>query len=382
MATSLGDMTIPNTSTHSAAGGIEPRLAIKRLCWLFLGCYFLIWIVLPWCVDRQPPNENTAVLAAARTLAWFYPERSTLAAWTAYFVFLIVPASAAATYVLGAIYIAIMLYCAWLLAREIMDARCAMLAVLFITCCTYYTNRLHFFNGNAALTAVSAVAVLSLWRALNDQEIRWWWVTGVLWGIGLLAKPLMVVTIACGFVAVATIEPRRDRPSARRVLLAIAACIIVIAPTAIAWLRSEPTGAALHIWHELLPFLARPRRMADFSADQLLRVVPLLFLIVILLRTRSMQAARAVPRPIAVPSLKARRFLAVHAWGALIAILALGLLGWDLRAHWGTAFLWLLPVWFLSTRCGARFASMDFEHVLVCVALTHVVMVVGYVLDW
>jgi hypothetical protein len=349
---------------------------MKRLYWLFVGCYFLIWIMLPWWVDRQPPSENTSLLEAARTLAWIYPERSILAAWIAHAAFMVVPAVVATTYVLGAVYIAIMLGAAWLISRETMGRQRAMLVVLFISCCTYYTNRLHFLSDNTALTALTAAAVLSLWRALRTRDTRWWIATGALWGLGLLAKPLMVVTIACGLVAAATVEPRRDRPNTRAVLAAVAICIIVIAPSLTV---SVQVGAIS--FSQLLPLLSRPRRMADFSADQLLRVVPLLFLFGILLRTRRLQAGSSSHAAIQVPSLKARRFLAIHAWGPLIAILALGLLGFDLQASWGMAFLWLVPVWFVSTRRGARFASIDFEHVLVCVALTHVVMVVGYVLD-
>jgi 4-amino-4-deoxy-L-arabinose transferase-like glycosyltransferase len=374
-------MTLPSTSAQPAASGIEPRLALKRLTWLFVVCYFLIWIVLPWWADRQPPKENVALLTASRTFAWFYPDRSTLAAWTAHAVFTVVPASVAATYVLGALYISAMLGSAWLMAREVMDRRRAMLTVLFITCCTYYTNRLHFFSDNTALTAMTAIAVVSLWRALRTQEFGWWIATGVFWGLGLLAKPLMIVTIACGVVAAVTVEPRRDRPSLHSVLCALAVCMVVICPALIAYLQRTEAISGSQYWRDLLPLLSRPRRLVDFSADQLLRLVPLLFLIGILLRTRSWQVGGAA-QSATPPSLKARRFLAIYAWGPVIAILALGLLGVDLQAPWGTAFLWLLPVWFVSTRRGARFASIDFEHVLVCVALTHVVMVVGYVLDW
>jgi hypothetical protein len=165
------------------------------------------------------------------------------------------------------------------------------------------------------------------------------------------------------------------------IVIALAACVIAIAPSTFAWLKSNYAANVVHVWDELLPVLARPRRMANFSADQLLRVVPLFFLLGILMRTRTLQSVRTASNTINVPSSMARRFLAIHAWGALAAILALGVLGFDLQAHWGTAFLWLVPLWFVSTRRGARFASIEFEHVLVCVALTHVVMIVGYVLD-
>ena len=375
-------MTVPSTPLESATGRVEPRLTVKRLYWCFVACYFLVWIALPWWVDRQAPNENLSLLAAARTLEWMYSERSSFAVWMAHAAFAFLPANVATTYVLGAICTAIMLVAAWLIAHETMDVQRAMLAVLFISCCTYYTNRLHFFGDNAALTAMSSLVVFSLWRALRTQGIRWWILTGVLWGLGLLAKPLMVVTIGCGLIAARSIEPRRERPHASSVAMALVACGIVITPSAIAWLKSAPPDIVLHTWRELLPMLSRPRRVINFSADQLLRLVPLLFLLGILMRTRALQVARASSGSMNLPSLMAVRFLAMHAWGTLAAILAIGVLGVDLQAHWGTAFLWLLPVWFVSTRRGARFASIDFEHVLVCVALTHVVMVVGYVLDW
>ena len=57
------------------------------------------------------------------------------------------------------------------------------------------------------------------------------------------------------------------------------------------------------------------------------------------------------------------------------------LFGVELQMHWGTAFLWAIPVWIVATDWGARVSKLDRKLVLGCAAGAQVVMVLGFVLN-
>ena len=54
------------------------------------------------------------------------------------------------------------------------------------------------------------------------------------------------------------------------------------------------------------------------------------------------------------------------------------LLGVDLQMHWGTAFLWMLPLWLMTTTWGDRLATIGPRTVLVGIASAQVVLAIVF----
>jgi hypothetical protein len=76
-----------------------------------------------------------------------------------------------------------------------------------------------------------------------------------------------------------------------------------------------------------------------------------------------------------------RRFLAIHAFGPLIFMTVLCVfLGVELQMHWGTAFLWAIPVWIAATPWGEKVAVLNEKQVLGWVAAAQIVMAVAFAL--
>jgi hypothetical protein len=54
------------------------------------------------------------------------------------------------------------------------------------------------------------------------------------------------------------------------------------------------------------------------------------------------------------------------------------LLGVDLQMHWGTAFLWMLPLWLMTTSWGDRLVAIGPRTVFAGIVLAQIVMAVVY----
>jgi hypothetical protein len=121
----------------------------------------------------------------------------------------------------------------------------------------------------------------------------------------------------------------------------------------------------------------RPLRELKFLADQALRLVNLFWVMIVL----GVLVRRTDVRPVAT-SASHQRFLAIHAFGPLIFMTLLSVFfGVELQMHWGTAFLWAIPLWVVSTQWGGKVAALNDKLVLGVVVAAQAVMAVGFVLQ-
>ena len=351
----------------------------------FVLVWLVLWTALPLLGGAEIPSDNLEELGWATHLEWGYAKHPPLPTWLIYACTLgrTFPATVAMTYALGALQVAMMLYAAWLIGRKLLGARDACVAVLLITCITFYTNRMHFFNHNTALLVATAGAVYCLWNAVQTNQLRWWLALGACWGIGMLSKYQMVVTIACNLAYLCTQRPANVAATLRRLMLAGAVSIALCVPHLLwAFTHGSPTA------HYALKYVgaeqslgARLSRMLSFDADQVARVAPALALLFAWRRPSRPDGSLAGALDYRVRRARVRLFLAIHAWGPLVIMNSLGLLiGLQLGMHWGTAFLWLLPLWYVATPTGQRSMRVPASLLLTGTALIQALMVLVFLL--
>jgi 4-amino-4-deoxy-L-arabinose transferase-like glycosyltransferase len=340
------------------------------------------WVSIALVVDVQPEGDNLEQLAWARQLAWGFdkhPPLPTMMLWVAERV---LPPGVPLTYVMGGLQVAVMLWLAWAIAALTLDRRRAALALLFVSCITYYTNRMHYYNHNTALLVACALSVYCVWRAAQSASAAWSLVLGAAWGLGLLSKYQMVVAIACNlaFLSVSTTLrfPQRLKVSA----IAVIGCAILITPHAL-WLIAHDFPSfhyAAKFVGAHMPWSQRPANIAGFLADQALRLLPVAVLLAILVRIagRDRPSRELATVPLAT-SPAVTRLVAIHTWGPFILMSALSLLfGVDLETHWGTAFLWMTPLWFLSTSPGRALLRLSDATILTGVVALQATMLWAY----
>lgn len=357
----------PPASGPSAAGGTGWPLAI------FLAMFVLLWAVLPLLVGRVPPNDNLEQLGWSAAFQWGYAKHPPLPTWELIAASHVFPKGLPLTYALGALQVVAMLGFAWLLVRDTLGAARARVAILLITCILYYSHRMHFLNHNTVMLSAYAASAWFAWRALATPRTAWWVALGAAWGIGMLAKYQMVVGIAASLGFIAMSVERRSSERIRGVLVAGVVAAIVFAPHAI-WIvgdRFSTIGYATSWVEATRGPIERVLDVLRFAGEQLGRLAPALVALGVLswLARRRQQHASAGPALASpthvVPGAAAgdgcaRRALAWHAWGpfGFMALLSLAI-GLDLGMPWGTAFLWMLPIWIVARPGFAPLAALS-----------------------
>ncbi len=351
--------------------------------------YILMWLaawtLVPLMLHVLPHSDNLEQLEWVQQLALGYAKHPPLPTWILWLFGEIFPLGLELTYALGALQVATMLVCAFYIARELLDPVRASLAVILCTFITYYTLRMHYYNHNTSLLVATSVAVAALVAALKRDRALNWLLLGVAWGAGMLSKYEMAIGIACNVGAILASDLSWSR-RVRACALAGLAGFLVFLPHLV-WLFANdfpPLHYAAKFIGAQLAAPARLDRILSFSADQLLRLLPMFVLLAVLLRIERKTSATvdaSTAATLAGPPPKALTFLAVHALGPLALIVLFGVFGADLETHWGTAYLWAVPLWLLARGIPSRLAKLPPRLVLAIASALQLVMLIGYVID-
>jgi 4-amino-4-deoxy-L-arabinose transferase-like glycosyltransferase len=349
----------------------------------YLLVYFVFWTAIDTAFHQEPPIDNVEQLNWALHPALGYAKHPPFPTWILWTAEQFFPAGMLLTYLLGAAEVLLTLALAFALGRATLGTHRAWLGALMVTCISYHTLRMHFFNHNTALLCANAAAMLCAWHAGNTPRLRWWALLGVSWAAGMLSKYQMALPIACNLAYLLW-----SRGPTRRLLigLAVASSVsaILLAPH-ILWLIQNhfPTFsyASEHLSTSLPP-VRRVDTLLRFFSNQLLRVLPVIALAALLHRMGRRGSGGGEPaEPEAPASPAALRFWAIHAFGPLILMSLMALLGGvDLEMHWGTAFLWALPLWFLSTDSGRVLARVPPPRAMIAIGTTQLLLIGGKIL--
>lgn len=344
---------------------------------LFFASYFLLWTLEHLIVDIAPPGDDFEQLHWATHLQWGYakhPPFPTAILWVFERVF---PATMTLTYVLGALMVALTMLAAWNLTRQQLGRNAAWIALLLISCNTYHTAHMNFFNHNTVLMIAVAGSLLCLWHCATSERHVWWIALGGTWGVGLLSKYQMALPMACQLLFLALALRAKPRRIVVGTFLATATTVIVIAPH-VRWLIGNDFPTFRYASNALADVFGPRERLSDvssFVADQVLRLLPLLVAVPLLMRlSRRSKPAEGDAVELRTDPLAARFWL-INAWGPLGGMLLMSIIGGiDLQTHWGTAFLWTLPLWLLQTPWGKDLLRLPVLTVLKVVSAIHVVL--------
>jgi hypothetical protein len=371
----------------SAVPGIAPRTASMPygLLAAYVGLYLIFWVLLPLLLGQTPPPDNFEQLNWALHPALGYAKHPPLPTLVLWAVERVLPAGIPLTYALGGAMVLSLLAVAWLAVRESLGPRAAWVAVPLITLVSYHTLRLHYYNHNTTLLAATAVAALCCWRAVRGSGTAWWAGLGAAWAAGMLCKYQMVLGIGSNVAFAALMLRSRPRELVRGLAIAGAVAAVGFAPH-LAWLamhRFPTLDYAAGVLGSHLSVLGRIDSLARFLASQASRLVGCV-LAVALLHGLGAGPGERGPAP-GSPPLPAPDagvwFWRIHAFGPLVLMALMALVGGvDLEMHWGTAYLWALVPWYLSTRRGARLEGYAPVRVLAVVGAVQALLMTGKVL--
>ena len=338
------------------SNSLEIRRAAIALS-VVLACA-VIWSVLPAFLLSAPHGDNVEQLNWSQSLQWGYFKHPPFPTWLLRAAIDVFGASAPLTYALAMTCVALALLLLWLCARQVMEPRRALIALLVSTANYYLMGRGSFLNHNTVMLPFVALSAWAVLRIVNGAGWPMWLLLGLAQALGLLTKYQMALIVIANLAALLAAGVHRQPRVGRHLALAAAATLLPLVPHAI-WLADHQFSTFQYAGHSLLAGLDPVQRLsscAGFLAQQLARLMPaLLALALALLFATARQPAAAAPPPApeqAAPvpfSPAAMRALVVLALAPVTGIVLLILIaGVAPQNHWGSTATLLIPLLLVS----------------------------------
>jgi len=338
----------------------------------------LLWSTA-FSLYKAPGIDSAEQFVWAFSLENGYWKHPPLPSWILHALIRLFGPSVSLSFVATQACVGIALLLGWRLGCAFMSARRSLVAMLLTSLVAYHNVGTDCFNHNTALLPFQAAMVLVFFRAMREGRWHSWAFAGLLAGLAMLVKYVVLLPIA-GLLLALLLD--RTLPRARQALgLALAAAVfaLVLLPHAL-WLQQT----------DFLPFRyaraltdAGPgahgsvRTVVDFVLVQLLRVLPLLVGLWFVVARRRGEPVAALPAPL--PPRDAR-FLWIAGLSPLALTLAIGLLtGTPLQSRWG-ANAFLLSGWLALAAIPRPDTPAMLRRCLGFAALAHLVLCLGLTL--
>ncbi|MGJ7582837.1 glycosyltransferase family 39 protein [Variovorax sp. RHLX14] len=311
---------------------------------VWLGVWTVAWVLVLGALSWSPPMDSVEQLVWVRSLEWGYskhPPLPTILIWPFVQLFGI---HHAVVDVAGGVVIALSLWAAWRLVKEMAGTHFAALSLLGTLCITYYCGRTNFYNHNTVLLVFVAGAAWFCWRAFADRSRTAWLALGLMLGLGALAKYQVVLAALSVVMFWALKRGWRDSLHMRGLLEAAGVAALVFSPH-LWWLFTHDFlpmhYASRSALVAVMPYMQRAAHALHWLADQCNRLSPALLLAAgVWWKTRAVTETDAALSSASSTHPDARRFLI--AWGLLplatIALIGVAT-GANLQFQWGTAFV-------------------------------------------
>jgi dolichyl-phosphate-mannose-protein mannosyltransferase len=341
--------------------------------WVVFACA-VTWTVLPAILLGAPHGDNIEQLNWAQAFEWGYFKHPPLPTWLLRAAIDVFGPSALLTYAVAMACVALALMLLWLCARELMEPRHALIALLVSTANYYLMGRGSYLNHNTVMLPFVALSAWAVLRIVRGAGWSMWLVLGLAQALGLLTKYQMSLIIVANGTALLAAGVYRQPRFAAHVALASAATVLPLVPHAL-WLAHNQFSTFEYASHSLLAGLQLTDRLiacGSFLAQQLARLAPALVALVLLIvfAPALTPGAGATPETegakdgTEVDQAKARALTIL----ALMPIVGITLLvlaaGVAPQNHWGSTLTILIPL-LLVTRLrptvrqsiGAAFAA-------------------------
>ncbi|HTW35216.1 MAG TPA: glycosyltransferase family 39 protein [Rhizomicrobium sp.] len=364
-------MTLPSATNPQKTSFLQSDA--HTLAHLILA-QLLIWTLVPWFFAVSLPLDVVSDgLGWGHEWQWGYFKHPPLPSWTVEAFFDVL--GDIGPFLLSQIAIAITYAFVFLIGREMMPSRQALIATLLLVGVYYFSIPTPEWNHNVAQMPVWAWATYSYLRAIRTGGLRWWAMLGLACGMAVLTKYASAVLFLAMLAHLLSTRKTAAAFATFGPYLALAVLLAVIAPH-LTWLvqnhfptfsyaaaRAGHGESALH--RIIAPF--------HFLLSQLATLLPALIV----------AAAIGLLRRVKLPSLDDEnfRFLVFLGLGpALITALLSLLSGFGIRDMWG-APMWNLTGLLIVYAMQPRWAATSERQLYIWVAALFVIMPLAYVLS-
>ncbi len=305
----------------------------------------LLWSLAIGLTYRAPEVDSAEQFVWAFSMEGGYWKHPPLPSWIMHGLLQLFGPSVALPVVAAQASIVIALGLTWRLGCEFMSPRRSLIATALTSLVTYHNIAGDSFNHNTVLLAFQAAMVLFFFLATRRGSWTLWALAGLFAGLSMLVKYVALVPLAGMLLYFALDRSLHHRRALLGLLLATAVFGLVLIPH-VRWLVATdfmPFRYAHSVAKPLPGIGAALENVGGFALTQVLRVLPFLFGLWLVMRSRHADLPDAELGNDAMSSLPARDllFIRVAALSPLVITMAIGVFGeTGLAGRWGAnAFL-------------------------------------------
>ncbi len=326
-------------SFRASARLIPDDPSIRAALFVLLLVYAVLWPAVAVLSHHSPPLDMIEGFVWSLHPQAGYYKHPPLPAWIIAASVAMVGKQPLALLMLGPLSILAALIALWWLARQFLDERLALVALLLTTTQFYFNVLIPEFNHNVIQIPLWALSITLFWMATRRGQLIWFFALGISLGLCALAKYSAALLYLFMLVWLWLDAESRRALSTGKVMLCMATAAAVAAPHLIWLVRHDfqPLHYAQERMSEHLSVAGRLGEMSTFIAAQLgILVVMLILTAWLMYRNR---VAGATAEPISLHDPQASRSPAAFLFAAsllpLLASLAVPLIGGrPLRDMW------------------------------------------------
>ena len=362
-------MNHPMTPTRSAIR--DPLL------WFALAMAGL-WVLVPALINPGQVGDHFEQFTWAHSMEWGYHKHPPLPTWLLALTLKLVGPTPYATYAVAALMLAGTAWFTWLLARELLGARLASLAIVLWGLHWSFSWKGQMLNHNSVMMCcIAAAAWLALQASKRKSAWGWWLGLGVVGGLAMLTKYQSAVPLVGVIIALWRAGHLHERDKLLGLLMAVAIALLVFAPHVL-WVVNHDFVTLKYASSTVqqLDMLGRVRKLLSFSALQLRMLLwPLLCIGLLALWMR--KAPPAAPVDDAASDRERQAWLlGLLGWPLVVLVVLCLAQGVRLQDHWGFQSVQFVSLW-LAWRL-RRFGPQAATRLVLLALVTHTLALATY----
>lgn len=313
-----------------------------QLFWLILILQVLIWTIVPTFTRYALPHDTIECYVWGQHFQWGYDKNPWLCGWLAWIAGAIGGSSGWLIYLFSQCFVAMSLWSVWRLARHMFSRWHALVGVLVLEGCIYYTLAAPRFNDNCIELGLWSLMFLYFYRAIETQSLKHWLITGIAAALGMMTKYYTAIPLLVMFLFMLFEPQARKSFREKNLWIGVIVAAIIILPH-VSWLfghqfltikyaaiRTVNTNKFTHP-HLQYPFTFLKAQIGNF-------ILPLIFFFT----SFAWRKKQTVAEPTTLTSFNKKFLIAMGLGPFLLTLLLSLLLGWKLFSEWGMP---LVPLW-------------------------------------
>lgn len=163
-------------------------IRVERWFYIFLAAHFLCWTLVPALIRYNLPLDAIEGTTWGHQLEWGYDKNPYLNGWLTALAVHLDGQTGMLVYLFSQLSVIACFWAVWQLAKRMLTPAYALISVLLLEGIQYYNFHAIDFNDNTLELGLWGLAIYFFYFACRSNSIRWWMLTGLFAGFGMMAK--------------------------------------------------------------------------------------------------------------------------------------------------------------------------------------------------